>query len=154
MDEIIAGSPLYIYYVSLSFQFAVFPLLSLAYNQYLYKAAFIGLMVKDWFIAPLSMDIAMTVHHIIGIWATYSFCNTQQLSWIITVGEFGSGVYNVYTLAKHYDFYVYPIYVGYAVIMTMTNIYCVVGIIRAPVRWYYKIPCVLLLCGRQYFVYL
>jgi hypothetical protein len=153
MDEIIAGFPLYLYYVCFSFQFAVFPLLSLAYNQYLYKAAFIGLMVKDWVFAPISMDIAMSVHHIIGIWATYSFCNTQQLSWIITVGEFGSGTYNIYTLAKHYDVYVYPIYVGYAVIMTMTNIYCVVGIIRAPVRWYYKIPCIVLLCGRQYFVY-
>ena len=127
--------------------------MSITFNQHLYKATFIGLMVKDWFICQ--MDIAMSVHHIIGIWATYSFCNTQQISWIVSVGEFGSGVYNLYNLAKHYDLYVYPIYVGYAVIMTLTNIYCVLCIIRiSSVRWYYKIPCLALMVARQYFVYL
>lgn len=153
MNEIIAGFPIYIYYVCMAFQFAVFPLMSLLYNPYLYKVAFIGLMAKDFVVAK--MDMALTVHHVIGIWATYSFCNTQRLSWIVSVGEFGSGMYNVYTLAKHYDYHVYPIYLGYSVIMTMTNIYCCVGIVRAPgIRWYYKAPCLVLLCARQYYVFL
>ena len=152
MNEIIAGWPLSVYYVCMSFQFALFPLLSIFYNQYLYNAAFIGLMAKDFLVAK--MDMSLTVHHVIGVWATYSFCDTQQMSWIITVAEIGSGMFNVYTLAKHYDFYIYPIYLGYSVIMTMTNIYCCLGIIRnSKVKWYYKIPCLLLLCGRQYFVY-
>ena len=153
MDEIIAGFPLYTYYICFFFQFGIFPLLSVAYNPSVYKATFIGLMMKDWLVAK--MDIAMSIHHVIGIWATFYFCNTQQISWIVSVGEFGSGVYNVYTLAKHYEFYVYPIYVGYSVIMTLTNIYCVLCIIRiSSVRWYYKIPCLVLMVARQYFVYL
>ena len=153
MNEIIDGFPLYSYYICLSYQFVFFPLLTLLFNEYIYKTVFIVYMIKDFFIG--TMSTILTVHHVISCWIIYSFCHTQQLSWIVTFCEIGSGMYNVYTLAKYYDFYVYPIYIGYSVIMTLTNIYCCLGLIRKlHVHWYYKVPILLLLCGRQYFVYL
>ncbi len=152
MNEIIDGFPLYSYYICMSYQFVFFPLLTVWFNQYIYKTAFIVYMIKDFYI--VTMPMSLTVHHVISCWGTYSFCDTQQLCWLITVGEIGSGMFNVYTLANYYDFYVFPIYLLYSVIMTLTNIYCWLGLFRKlHVQWYYKVPIFLLLYARQYFVY-
>ncbi len=117
---------------------------------YMYSTLFIGLMMKDFLIT--SSDIVMNTHHVICILGTILFCNTQSISFIVTVGEIGSGTYNMYTLAKYYDYYPDNIFWIYAVIMTISNIYCIVGVTKNRRHFVYKIPLYILIIMRQYYI--
>ena len=157
MDEIIDGYPLYIYCISMTFQFALFPLLCVFYIPKLYQLAFISVMLKDFLV--VTTDTAMNVHHTMCILFTILFSSSQNVAIIVTVGEVGSGAYNAYTLAKYYDSNVYCIYWFYAITMTLSNIYCLTGIYNIPDNKYsksnmvFKLPLYGLLFMRQYYVH-
>jgi hypothetical protein len=150
MNQIIVGYPLYIYIVNISFQFVILPLLSVAYNRYVYNTLFTMLMMKDLLV--ITSDTLMNLHHGISIVGAVIFCNSQQISFIVTVAEIGSGTYNIYTLAKHYDYYQEHIFWIYATIMTISNIYCIVGITKSKFHFLYKIPFYILMFMRQYYI--
>ena len=151
VEELIEGYPLYIYYMSMSFQFCVLPLLCVFYNKPIYKSAFIGLMAKDFLVT--TTNTMMNAHHGLCILYTMIYCHTQNVAMIVTAGEIGSGVFNVYTIAKHYDHDTLDeIFWVYAVIMTFSNIYCFISLYNLKEPIYMKIPLYGLFLMRQYFV--
>ncbi len=151
MDEIIDGYPLYIYCCNMTFQFALFPLLCVFYNNTVFNTSFVSLMLKDFLV--VSNNVLMNCHHGLSILLTLLFCNSQSVAFIITVGEFGSGAYNSYLLSKHYDYNPEYVYWFYAITMTLSNIYCFLGVYNTPIYKYYKIPAYGLIAVRQYFLY-
>ncbi len=151
MYEIIDGYPLYIYCCNMTFQFMLFPLLCVFYNTIVFNTSFVSLMLKDFLI--VSNNVLMNCHHGLSIVLTVLFCNSQSTAIIIAVGEFGSGAYNSYTLAKHYDYSPEYVYWFYAITMTLSNIYCLFGIYNTPVYKVYKIPAYGLIVVRQYFLH-
>ena len=153
MFEIVAGYPLYVYYIGLASQFLLFPLLATVCSVGVFNAYFLAYLAKDFAFETMLADNAMIAHHIISMVGTAIVSRSSADAWIITIGEIGSGSYNVYTLAKVYDTHVSDAYLFYAVVMTLSNVYCVVSIVRHKVRWYYKVPLLFLMMGRQSFLY-
>lgn len=149
MFELIAGFPLYTYYIGLLSQFVLFPILAGFGHVPTFNIYFITYLAKD---VAYDMDAALIAHHVISIWGAYFFCDSPYLCFLIAVGEVGSGAYNTYTLAKHYDTYVGAAYVFYVVVMTLSNVYFVRGVVRHKINFYYKIPVLAVVVGRQLFV--
>ncbi len=150
MDEIIDGYPLCIYCCNMTFQFAMFPLLCVFYNNTIFNTSFVTLMLKDCLI--VSNNVLINCHHALTILLTILFCNTQRIAILVTVAEFGSGAYNSYILAKHYDYNPEYVYWFYAITMTLSNIYCLIGLYNTPVYKFYKIPAYCLVFARQHFL--
>jgi hypothetical protein len=150
VEVLIDGYPLYIYYINMSFQFFVLPTLCVCYNKHVYNSAFIGLMAKDFLVT--TTNTLMNMHHGLCIVYTAFYCHTQNIAMIVAVGEFGSGMYNLYTLAKHFDTNVVEVYWAYVVIMTLTNIYCVVGVNNSKNSIYVKLPLYGLFFMRQHYL--
>ena len=153
MFDIVAGYPLYVYYIGLASQFFLFPLLATFCSVGVFNAYFLVYLAKDFAFETMMTDNAMIAHHIVSMVGTAIVSRSSADAWIITVGEIGSGSYNVYTLAKVYDTNVSDAYLFYAVVMTLSNMYCVVSIVRHKVQWHYKVPLLLLIVGRQSFLY-
>jgi hypothetical protein len=151
MDEIIDGYPLYIYCCNMTFQFALFPLLCVFYNNTVFNTSFVSLMLKDYLV--VSNNVLINCHHGLSILLTILFCNTQRLAIVVSVAEFGSGAYNSYILANHYDYNPEYVYWFYAITMTLSNIYCFLGVYNTPIYKVYKIPAYGLLVVRQYFLH-
>lgn len=154
MYEIVSGYPLYVHYMGISSQFGLFPLLAIFGSVAMFNAYFLVYLAKDFAFETMWNDNAMIAHHIVSMAATACLSRSRSDVWLITVGEVGSGTYNLYCLAKTYDMHVSLIYWIYSFVMTCSNLYCVIGILRHKTIWYYKVPIMALILGRQAFVYL
>lgn len=153
MFDIVAGYPLYCHYIALISQFAMFPILATFCSVGVFNAYLLTYLVKDFAYETTLVDNVLIAHHIIGIWATVCFSRSNSETWIITVAEIGSGSYNLYTLAKAYENNVDAVYAFYAVVMSLSNIYCTISVLRHKTRWYYKVPVLALIIGRQVFMH-
>jgi hypothetical protein len=102
----------------------------------------------------IDIDNVMLVHHIVGIWIAHYLCKTRHECRLITIGEIGSGFFNLYTVSKYYGLYAESTYRLYFIGMTLSNLYCLHGIIRHDAKLHFKIPTLLLIVGRQAFVFI
>jgi len=153
MYDIVAGYPLYVYYIGLISQFGLFPLLATFYSVSVFNMYFLTYLITDFANDATLVDNIMIAHHVICIVFTIIFSHTRGDIWLITIGEIGSGSYNIYTLANAYNNHVSTAYAFYIVVMTLSNIYCSIVVLRRDAMWYYKIPALILICGRQHFLY-
>lgn len=151
--DIIDGYPVYVHYIGLFSQFWLFPILAMFGSINMFNAYFLMYLAKDFAYESMLADNAMIAHHVISAWGTIYFSTTKPMCWMITIAEVGSGSYNAYTLAKAYYQDVYLVYMFYAIVMSLSNVYCIVSIVRHNARWYYKVPALALIVGRQAFVY-
>ena len=153
MFEIIEGYPIYLYYISLFSQFIGFYLLYQFCSINLFNTFVIIYYVKDFLYSALYNDIIMIMHHIITIVYIIFFCNSYKLCLMVTIGELGSGTYNLYILAKSYNKYKNYAFILYTIVMTFTNQYCAYIFFYHQIEFYYKIIPILLLVGRQLSIY-
>ena len=151
MDELINGFPINIYQTCLAFQFFIFPLMTLFNTVFAYNTIFTLFFLKDYF---YDIDYILSAHHILAIVYLWSFCTTKREVKTFTVAEIGSGMYNIYTLAKHYDYHVDEIHIIYFIVMTASNLYVVDYLRRSDRSILFKIPCWIVLIGREYFIFI
>ena len=147
-------TPLYSHYFNLFSQFGLYSLLSYYGSITLFKIYFIIFCLKYFLFEAMFHDIVMIVHHIISIIYVIYFCNTRALCWMITVGEIGSGSFNLYNLAKAYNIYVQQVYIFYVIVMTISNLYLSKIVLQHNIKWYHKIIPFVLIVGRQIYVYI
>ncbi len=150
MYEIINGFPEYTYPICFLFQFFIFPLMTIFNTVFVYNAVFTAFLLKDYF---YEIDYILSAHHILAIVYLWNFCKTKREVTVYTIGEIGSGMYNVYTLARHYNYYVPQIHILYFVIMTLSNLYAIDYLRTSNKSLYFKIPIYILLAGREYFIF-
>ena len=108
-------------------------------------------LLKDYF---YEIDYIISAHHILGMVYLWSFCKTKKEVTTFTIGEIGSGVYNLYTLAKHYDYHVTEIHILYFIVMTASNLYAIDYLQRSNISILLRIPCYIIIIGREYFIFL
>jgi len=98
--------------------------------------------------------MALTAHHLVALVFIYQFSKTKSETGSFTVAELGSGGFNVYTLARHYDVvWLSQAHTFYAVVMTASNLYAVHYIAgRKDVAIPYKLVAGALIVGRQMYV--
>jgi len=122
------------------------------YNSvFVYNAVFTAFLLKDYF---YDIDYILSAHHIIGFIYIWAFCKTRREMLAFTIAEFGSGVYNLFTLARYYQFYVPQVHFVYLILMTLSNLYVIDYLRRSDKPLYVKIPAYILLAGREYFIFI
>lgn len=150
MYEIISGFPAYTYPICLTFQFFLFPLMTIFHTAFAYNAIFTAFLLKDYL---YDIDYILSAHHILAIAYLWAFCKTRREMLTFTIAEVGSGAYNLYTLARYYQFYIPQIHMLYFVIMTISNLYVIDYIRKSDKPLYLKMPAYILLAGREYFIF-
>jgi len=151
MDEIVNGFPLYTYPICFAFQFIIFPLMSILNTVVVYNTTLTVFLLKDYF---YEIDYILSTHHILAIVYLWSFCKTRKEVMTFTIAEIGSGVYNLFTLAKHYDYHVTEIRILYFIIMTFSNLYVMDYLLRSNRSILLRLPCLIIIIGREYFIFL
>jgi hypothetical protein len=151
MDEIINGFPAYMYPMCLAFQFMIFPLMTVFNTVFVYNITFTAFLLKDYF---YEIDYILSAHHVLALFYLWLICKTRREMLAYTIAEVGSGVYNLYTLARYYQFYVPQVHVLYFVIMTLSNLYIADYMRTSNRSIYLKLPMYLLIAGREYFIFL
>jgi hypothetical protein len=116
-----------------------------------FNIVFVAYFIKDFF---YDIDMMLTIHHIVATIFIYRFSNDKNVTSVFTIAELGSGGYNVYTLARHYDVaWISQAHTFYAVVMTSSNLYAAHYIIgRKDVSLPYKLAAMAMLGGRQMYV--
>lgn len=151
MDELINGFPLYTYPICFAFQFIIFPLMTQFNTVFVYNTIFTVFLLKDYF---YEIDYILSAHHILAMVYLWSFCKTKREVSTFTIAEIGSGVYNLYTLAKHYHYQVTEIHILYFIVMTASNLYVIDYLHRSNRSILFRIPCYIIIIGREYFIFL
>lgn len=147
------GFPVWMSFVSLFHQYMLFPMLHWFASVRAFNIVFYAYFLKDFF---YDIDMVLTVHHLVSLVFIYQFSNNKDITRTFTIAEFGSGGFNVYTLAKHYNvLWLSQAHIFYAVIMTASNLYTVNQIVRTQgVALPYKFVAGGLLVGRQMYVFM
>ena len=137
--------------LSICFQFIIFPLIYLTCDVVWFQKILVCYLLKD-FLCIMELDTHFIVHHIVCIWATLLFCNSETYFPIVLL-EVGSGFYNWYLISKSKGYKI--AHIDYCIVMTFSNLYCFYALLQnTDVFWGYKLPIILLLVGRQLFVFL
>jgi len=151
MHEIINGFPAYTYPICVTFQFCLFPLMTIYNSVFVYNTVFTAFLLKDYF---YEIDSILSAHHILAIVYLWAFCKTRRETLTFTIAEIGSGAYNLYTLARHYQLCVTQVHFVYLILMTLSNLYVIDYLRRSDKPLYVKIPAYIVLAGREYFIFL
>ena len=151
LTDTLDGFPVWMSFVCLFHQYAIFPMFHWFASVRAFNLLFVAYFVKDFF---YDIDMALTAHHLVALAFIYQFSNNKDITRTFTVAELGSGGFNVYTLARHYDVvWVSQAHTFYAVVMTASNLYAVHYIVgRKDVAIPYKLVAGALLVGRQMYV--
>jgi hypothetical protein len=151
LTDTVDGFPIWMYFACLFHQYALFPLFHWFASVRAFNILFTIYFLKDFL---FDMDLVLTVHHIVSLVFIYKISNTKSETGAFTVAEFGSGAFNVYTLARHYDVvWVSQAHTFYAVVMTASNLYSVHYIVgRKDVAIPYKLVAGALIVGRQSYI--
>ena len=132
-------------------QFLLLPL-SIYVDPKLFNMIFCCLLLKD-FLYQISYMFA--AHHLIAILGCMYYSRTIEDTYTLGFAEFGSGMYNTYTLAKQYNTNIEIAYALYAITMTLTNMQLLLYIINhIEKRMYIKAPFYILVITRQYYVFI
>lgn len=151
MHEIINGFPAYTYPLCLSFQFFLFPLMSIFQTAFVYNTIFTAFLLKDYF---YEIDYILSAHHILAIVYLWAFCKTRREMLTFTIAEIGSGAYNLYILALHYNYHVRAIHMLYFFVMTTSNLYVIDYMRTSNKPIYLKIPIYIVLAARECYIFL
>ena len=91
----------------------------------------------------------------IGIVGCIGYSRTPDDVRGLAIAEFGSAMYNIYTLAKQYNISVEMAYALYAITMTLSNIRLLIYIINHREKsLYIRAPFYVLVLMRQYYIHL
>jgi hypothetical protein len=151
MDEIINGFPAYIYPIGMLFQFFLFPLITTFCSISTFNTIFILYLAKDYF---FPMDYILSAHHVICITYTWIFSKTKGDTKATTICEIGSGACNVYVFTRHYNYHVTEIHAFYFIVMTLSNIYALHDVFHSNKPLFFKLTMLVLVIGREYFIFL
>ena len=151
LTDTLDGFPIWMSFVSVLHQYALFPMFHWFASMRAFNLVFTAYFIKDFF---YDIDMALTAHHVVALAFIYKFSINKDVTRAFTVAEFGSGGFNVYILAKHYDVsWVSQARIFYAITMTASNLYSVHYIIgRKDVAIPYKLIAGVFIVGRQMYV--
>jgi len=117
-----------------------------------FNVLFCCLLLKDFL---YKIEYLFAIHHMIGIFACIGYSRTPYDVRGLAIAEFGSGMYNIYTLAKQYNIRVEIAYALYAITMSLSNIHLLIYIINhREKRLYITAPFYALVLLRQYYIYI
>ena len=117
-----------------------------------FNVLFCCLLLKDFL---YKIEYLFAIHHLIGIFGCVAYSRTPGDVRGLAIAEFGSGMYNIYTLAKQYNISVEIAYVLYTITMSLSNIHLLIYIINhREKRLYITAPFYVLVLIRQYYIYI
>jgi hypothetical protein len=117
-----------------------------------FNLLFCCLLLKDFL---YKIEYLFAIHHMIGIFACVGYSRTPDDVRGLAIAEFGSGMYNIYTLAKQHNTSIEIAYVLYAITMSLSNIHLLIYIINhREKRLYITAPFYVLVIMRQYYIYI
>ena len=151
LSEDVEGAPLWTFLCSIVSQFIIFPIVGHCCSAKTYNFVFTALLVKDFFVCDLSKPLV--AHHILSIFLVHKFCHRKSDMLMCTIGELGSAFFNVATLSRHYNILVDPVYVLYAIIISLSNLYVLQHVFQYRTTLFWKLMPSLVVLGRQSFVY-
>lgn len=151
LTDIIDGAPLWIYIWCIASQLLLFPLVGNYCSVKTYNITFSLLLLKDFLFCDLTTPLI--AHHISSILIINKFCYRKLDTYNYTAAEFGSGFYNLITLARYYNIFVNPMFIIYTIVISLSNAYMLQYIYHYRAAFFWKIVPSLLVLGRQFFVY-
>lgn len=117
-----------------------------------FNVLFCCLLLKDFL---YKIEYLFAIHHMIGIVGCIGYSRTPDDVRGLAIAEFGSAMYNIYTLAKQYNISVEMAYALYAITMTLSNIRLLIYIINhREKKLYITAPFYVLVLMRQYYIYI
>jgi hypothetical protein len=117
-----------------------------------FNVLFCCLLLKDFL---YKIEYLFALHHLIGIVGCIGYSRTPGDVRGLAIAEFGSGMYNIYTLAKQYNISVEIAYVLYAITMSLSNIHLLIYITNHREKsLYIRAPFYVLVLLRQYYIYI
>lgn len=137
--------------IQIAAQLALLPVSNIVSIR-LFNVLFCCLLLKDFL---YKINYLFAVHHMISIFGCIGYSRTQGDVRGLAIAEFGSGMYNIYTLAKQYNISVEIAYVLYAITMSLSNIHLLIYITNhREKRLYIRAPFYVLVLIRQYYIYI
>jgi hypothetical protein len=117
-----------------------------------FNIMFCCLLLKDFL---YKIECIIAVHHMIGIFGCIGYSRTPDDVRGLAIAEFGSAMYNIYTLAKQRNVGVELVYALYAITMSLSNIRLLIYLINhREKRLYITAPFYALILTRQYYIYI
>ena len=117
-----------------------------------FNILFCCLLLKDFL---YKIEYLFAIHHMIGIVGCIGYSRTPDDVRGLAIAEFGSAMYNIYTLAKQYNISVEIAYALYAITMSLSNIHLLIYLTKhREKRLYITAPVYALILMRQYYIYI
>jgi len=117
-----------------------------------FNVLFCCLLLKDFL---YKIEYLIAIHHMIGIFGCIGYSRTPDDVRGLAIAEFGSAMYNIYTLAKQHNISLEIAYALYAITMSLSNIQLIIYITKhREKRLYIRAPFYVLVLVRQYYIYI
>jgi len=118
----------------------------------LFNVLFCCLLLKDFL---YNIESLFAIHHIISVIGCIGYSRTPDDVRGLAIAEIGSGMYNMYVLAKQHNISVETAYALYAITMSLSNIHLLIYLTNhREKRFYLKTPFYVLVLVRQYYIYI